>query len=41
MFGFAKNSKASLSDDELVVYRRLAEIFLGAGNAMLGQCHAG
>ncbi len=37
MYGFAKNRKANLSDDELVVYRRLAEIFLGADNAMLGR----
>lgn len=37
MYGFAKNRKANLTDDELVVYRRLAEIFLGADNAMLGR----
>ena len=35
MYGFAKNSKASLSDDELEVYRRLATIFLEADTAML------
>ena len=35
MYGFAKNRKANLTDDELVVYRRLAGIFLGADNAML------
>ena len=37
MYGFAKNRKANLTDDELVVYRRLAEIFLGAGDAMIGR----
>ena len=37
MYGFAKNRKANLTDDELVVYRRLAGIFLGADNAMLGR----
>ena len=30
MYGFAKNSKANLSDDELEVYRRLATVFLEA-----------
>ena len=35
MYRFAKNSKASLSDDELEVYRRLATIFLEADTAML------
>ncbi len=35
MYGFAKNSKANLSDDELEVYRRLASIFLEADTAML------
>ena len=35
MYGFAKNSKANLSDDELEVYRRLATIFLEADVAML------
>lgn len=37
MYGFAKDRKANLTDDELLVYRRLAEIFLGADNAMLGR----
>ena len=37
MYGFAKNRKANLNDDELVVYRRLAEILLDANNAMLGR----
>ena len=35
MYGFAKNSKANLSDDELEVYRRLASIFFEADTAML------
>jgi len=35
MYGFAKNSKANLSDDELEVYRRLATVFLEADAAML------
>ena len=35
MYGFAKNSKANLSADELEVYRRLATIFLEADDAML------
>jgi len=35
MYGFAKNSKANLSDDELEVYRRLAIVFLEADAAML------
>lgn len=35
MYGFAKTSKANLSDDELEVYRRLATIFLEADVAML------
>ena len=30
MYGFAKNSKANLSDNELEVYRRLATVFLEA-----------
>ena len=33
MYGFAKNSKANLSDDELEVYRRLATVFLEADAA--------
>ena len=36
-YGFAKNRKTNLTDDELVVYRRLAEIFLEADNALLGR----
>jgi hypothetical protein len=28
MYGFAKNTKANLSDEELTVYRRLAVVFL-------------
>lgn len=35
MYGFAKNSKANLSDNELEVYRRLASIFLKADAAAL------
>jgi len=35
MYGFAKNSKANLSDDELEVYPRLASIFFEADTAML------
>jgi len=35
IYGFAKNSKANLSDDELEVYRRLATVFLEADAAML------
>ena len=35
MYGFAKNSKASLSDDELEVYRRLATAFLEADTAIM------
>lgn len=35
MYGFAKNSKANLSDDELEVYRRLATVFLEADAAVL------
>ncbi|MEZ5900031.1 MAG: type II toxin-antitoxin system RelE/ParE family toxin [Hyphomicrobiaceae bacterium] len=35
MYGFAKNSKANLSDDELEVYRRLAQAFLQANAATL------
>jgi hypothetical protein len=35
MYGFAKNSKANLADDELEVYRRLATVFLEAAAAML------
>jgi len=35
MYGFAKNSKANLSDDELEVYRRLATVFLKADAAMV------
>ena len=35
LYGFAKNSKANLSDDELEVYRRLATIFLEADTAVL------
>lgn len=35
MYGFAKNSKANLSDDELEVYRRLATVFFEADAAML------
>jgi len=37
MYGFAKNRKANLTNDELRVYRRLADIFLGADNTMLGR----
>jgi hypothetical protein len=35
MYGFAKNSTASLSADELAVYRRLAGIFLGVDASAL------
>ena len=35
MYGFAKNSKANLSDDELEMYRRLATAFLEADAAMV------
>ncbi len=35
MYGFAKNSKANLSDDELEVYRRLAMVFLEADAAIV------
>lgn len=35
MYGFAKNSKVNLFDDELEVYRRLASIFLKADAAAL------
>ncbi len=35
MYGFAKNSKANLSDDELEVYRQLTAVFLEADAAML------
>lgn len=35
MYGFAKSSKANLSDDELEVYRRLATFFLVAEAATL------
>ena len=35
MYGFAKNSKSNLSDDELAVYRRLATVFLSADVAIL------
>lgn len=35
MYGFAKNRRDNLSDDELEVYRQLARIFFKADNAML------
>lgn len=35
MYGFAKNSKANLSDDELEVYRRLAIVFLEVDAAIV------
>ena len=35
MYGFAKNSKANLADDELEVYRGLATVFLEADAAKL------
>jgi len=35
MYGFATNSKANLSEDELAVYRRLATVFLEADAAMV------
>jgi len=35
MYGFAKSSKANLSDDELEVYRRFATVFLEADEATL------
>lgn len=35
MYGFAKNRKANLSDDELEVYRRLASVFLNADAAAI------
>jgi hypothetical protein len=35
MYGFAKNSKANLSDVELEVYRRLATVFLEADAAIV------
>lgn len=35
MYGFAKSSKANLSDDELEVYRRLAIVFLEADDTKL------
>ena len=35
MYGFAKNRKANLSDDELEVYRRLASVFLKADAAVI------
>ena len=35
MYGFAKNSKANLSYDELEVYRRFATVFFEADAAML------
>ena len=35
MYGFAKNSKANLADDELEVYHRLATVFLDIDTALL------
>lgn len=35
MYGFPKSGKANLSDDEVVVYRRLAKAFLGLDEADL------
>ena len=37
MYGFAKSGKANLSDKELVIYKRLALILLGASNADLAH----
>ena len=37
MYGFPKSGKANLSDDELIVYRRLAKAFLGLGDTDLAR----
>lgn len=41
VYGFAKSAKANLTNDELMVYRQLASVFLGATDASLAAMIAG
>ena len=39
MYGFAKSGKANLNDEELAVYRVLAQVFLGMSEREIAEAH--